>query len=72
MNHVYKSLDLVGTSSESFEAAIRHAVERAAQTIRNLQWFEVLEERGNIRDGQLREYQVKLRLWFVLEEGDGG
>ncbi len=72
MGQVYKSLDLVGTSSESFEEAVRTAVSRAGQTMRNLQWFEVVEERGFIRDGQVREYQVKLRVWFVLEDNPGG
>ncbi len=72
MSQVYKSLDLVGTSNESFEEAVRTAVARAGQTMRNLQWFEVIEERGYIRDGQVHEYQVKLRVWFALEESQGG
>ncbi len=67
MSHVYKSLELVGTSSESFEEAVRNAVGRAGETMRNLQWFEVVEERGFLRDGQVREFQVKLRVWFELE-----
>ena len=70
MGQVYKSLDLVGTSNESFEEAVRTAVTRAGQTIRNLQWFEVVEERGYIRDGNVHEYQVKLRVWFELEGGE--
>ncbi|CAN5903165.1 dodecin family protein [soil metagenome] len=70
MSQVYKSLDLVGTSNESFEEAVRTAVARAGQTIRNLQWFEVVEERGYIRDGSVHEYQVKLRVWFALEGGE--
>jgi dodecin len=64
---VYKAVDLVGTSSESFDDAARMAVRRAGETLRDLQWIEILEQRGNIRGGELREFQVKVRVWFGLE-----
>lgn len=63
----YKSIELVGTSEESFEDAIRSAVERAAETMHGLRWFEVLEERGHIEDGRVTQYQVKLEVWFHLD-----
>lgn len=67
---VFKSIDLVGVSTESFEDAVRRAVARAAQTMRHLRWFEVLEQRGYLGDdaATVREYQVRVRLWFGLEE----
>lgn len=70
MPEVYKSIELVGTSSKSFEEAVRTAVKRAGESMRNLQWMEVVEERGYIKGGEIHEYQVKVRVWFELE-GDG-
>lgn len=67
MSEVYKSIELVGTSSQSFEDAVRTAVKRAGETMRNLQWMEVVEERGYIKGGEINEYQVKVRVWFGLE-----
>lgn len=67
---VYKGLDLVGTSNESFEDAVRKAVKRAGETLRDLQWMEVVEQRGYIKGGEVQEYQVKVRVWFGLEGGD--
>ncbi|HEX2093757.1 MAG TPA: dodecin [Longimicrobiaceae bacterium] len=68
---VFKSLELVGTSGTSFEDAVRVAVKRAGETMRDLEWLEVVEQRGYIRDGEIHEYQVKVRVWFKLEGGDG-
>lgn len=67
---VFKSLELVGTSGESFDDAARAAVKRAGETIRDLEWMEVVEQRGYIRCGELNEYQVKVRVWFKLEGGE--
>jgi len=67
---VYKSIELVGTSQQSFEEAVRAAVQRAGETMRNLQWMEVVEQRGYIRGGEVNEFQVKVRLWFALEAGE--
>ena len=71
MGGVYKSIEMVGTSQESFDDAVRLAVRRAAETVRNLEWFEVQEQRGYVRESEIREYQVKLQIWFKLEEGAG-
>ena len=67
---VFKGITIVGTSNESFSDAIQTAVERANQTIRELRWFEVAEQRGAVRDGQI-EYQVTLEVFFKLNQDDG-
>jgi dodecin len=64
---VYKKIDVVGTSPNSFADATRAAVEEAAKTVRNMSWFEVAEMRGAIRDGKVSEFQVTLRIGFRLE-----
>ena len=66
---VFKGITIVGTSNESFSDAIQIAVERANQTIRELRWFEVIEQRGALRDGQI-EYQVTLEVFFKLQQDD--
>ncbi|HEU0014665.1 MAG TPA: dodecin family protein [Longimicrobium sp.] len=63
---------MVGTSEQSFEDAVRQAVARAAESMRDLEWLEVVEQRGYLRGGTIREYQVKVKLWFKLEGGHGG
>ncbi len=65
---VYKMTEVVGTSTESFSHAAKVAVERAAKTVRNLSWFEVVEQRGTVKDGTVGEYQVKVAIGFKLEE----
>jgi flavin-binding protein dodecin len=69
MEHVYKVVELVGSSSTSIEDAINTAVTRASETLRNLRWFEVLQTRGHIEDGKIQHFQVTLRVGFTLEEG---
>ena len=69
-DHVYKMIDLVGTSDTSIEDAIQTAIARASRTMRNLRWFEVAQMRGHIENGQVRHYQVVLRVGFTLEEGE--
>lgn len=69
--HVYKLVELVGTSPDSIEAAIKSAVERADETLRNLRWFEVLQVRGHVEDGGIRHYQVVLKAGFTLDSRDG-
>lgn len=64
----YKSIELVGTSTESYEDATRSAIERASETMRELRWFEVVEQRGHVEDGRVSEYQVRLRVWFHLDD----
>ena len=67
-DHIYKILELVGSSEKSIEDAIQNAVTRASKTIREMKWFEVLETRGHIEGGKVAHYQVTLRVGFTLEE----
>ena len=67
-DHVYKIVQLAGSSETSIEEAIQSAITRAAQTLKHLRWFEVLETRGHIEDGRVRHYQVTLKVGFTLEE----
>lgn len=66
---VFKGVTIAGTSNESFSDATKVAIERASQTIRELRWFEVREQRGAVRDGQI-EYQITLEVFFKLRDGD--
>lgn len=68
MEHVYKMVEIVGSSATGTDDAIRNAIERAAKSIRHMDWFEVLETRGHINDGKVAHYQVKLKIGFRLEE----
>ncbi len=67
-NHVYKIIQLTGSSSTSTDDAIQAAIIKAARTVRNLDWFEVIETRGQIKDGKVAYYQVKLNIGFRLED----
>jgi dodecin len=67
MAEVFKSIELVGVSGSSFDEAVRVAVRRAAETMRNLRWFEVMDQRGYIEDGDVRQFQVTVRVWFELD-----
>ncbi len=67
-DHVYKTIELVGSSTSSVEDAISKAVAKAAQTVRNLRWFEVTETRGHIENGRVAHWQVTLKLGFTLED----
>lgn len=67
-DHVYKILDLVGSSEKSIDDAIRNAITRASKTIREMKWFEVMQTRGHIENGKVAHYQVTLRVGFTLEE----
>ncbi|MCP4319316.1 MAG: dodecin domain-containing protein [Hyphomicrobiales bacterium] len=64
---VYKTVDIVGSSSKSIEDAIERAVAKASNTIKNLNWFEVGEVRGHIEDGKVAHYQVAMKLGFRLD-----
>ncbi len=63
-DHVYRVTEIVGTSTESIEAAIRTGVDKAAETIRGLDWFEVTEMRGHLEDGHVAHFQVTMKLGF--------
>ena len=67
-DHVYSVSEIVGSSSESVDAAIRNAVERAGKTLRNLDWFEVVSTRGELEEGEIAHFQVTLKVGFRLEE----
>jgi flavin-binding protein dodecin len=62
-------VELVGSSTESIEDAIQTAIKRAGETLRNLHWFEVVQTRGHIENGDVRHYQVVLKAGFTLDEG---
>lgn len=64
----YKMTEIVGTSPTSFAEATKEAVRRASKTLRNLNWFEVVDERGLIRDGEVAEFQVTIKIGFKLED----
>lgn len=66
-DHVYKKIELVGSSPSSIEEAVRNAVERAAKTVRNMRWFEVTETRGHIEDGKIAHWQVTVEIGFTLD-----
>jgi hypothetical protein len=65
--HIYKTIELVGSSTVGVEDAIRSAIAKAAETVRNLRWFEVTETRGHIEGGQVAHWQVTLKIGFTLE-----
>jgi flavin-binding protein dodecin len=65
---VYKLVEIVGTSAESFAKATSNGVERASKTIRHIDWFEVTEMRGRVVDGKVDQYQVKMKVGFRLDE----
>jgi flavin-binding protein dodecin len=69
-DHVYKVIELVGSSETSIEDAINRAVTRASETLRNLRWFEVVETRGQIQGGKVHFYQVLLKVGFTMEDGE--
>jgi flavin-binding protein dodecin len=66
-NHTYKMVELVGSSPDGTDAAIRNAIAQAARTVRHIDWFEVVETRGQVVDGQVAHYQVTLKVGFRLE-----
>jgi flavin-binding protein dodecin len=71
--HTYRVTEIVGSSHEGVDAAIRNAIARASRTLRNLDWFEVTQVRGHIVDGAIAHYQVGLKVGFRIEEsGEGG
>ncbi|HSV71666.1 MAG TPA: dodecin [Methylibium sp.] len=66
-NHVYKLIELTGSSTIGIEDAVRRAIAKAHETVRNIHWFEVLETRGNVADGKIAHWQVTLKVGFTLE-----
>jgi flavin-binding protein dodecin len=66
-NHVYKVIELAGSSNAGVEDAIRNAVARAAQTVRNMRWLEVIETRGHIEGDRVAHWQVTVKIGFTLD-----
>jgi flavin-binding protein dodecin len=66
-DHVYKIIELVGTSEKSVDDAIQNAIARASKTLKHLRWFEAVQVRGHIEDGRIGHYQVTLKVGFTLE-----
>ncbi|MEV6290691.1 dodecin [Streptomyces sp. NPDC051896] len=69
-HHTYRVTEIVGTSHEGIDQAIRNGIARADQTLRNLDWFEVTEVRGQLENGRIEHYQVGLKVGFRLEDAD--
>ena len=68
MEHVYKSIELTGSSVVNVDDAIRKAITKASKTLHSLRWFEVMQVRGNIENGAVAHYQVTLKVGFTLDE----
>ncbi|MBN2423569.1 MAG: dodecin domain-containing protein [Calditrichaceae bacterium] len=66
MNSVFKLIEIVGTSSDSYEEAINNAINKASQSLKAISWFEVVEQRGAVKDGKVVEYQVIIKVGFKL------
>jgi flavin-binding protein dodecin len=66
-DHVYRVIELAGSSETSIDDAIRAAISRASQTLRNIGWFEVLQTRGHVENGKVAHFQVVLKVGFTLE-----
>ncbi len=67
-DHVYKLIEIVGSSPKSTDDAIHNAVAKAGQSVRNLRWFEVTDTRGHLEDGKVAHFQVTLKIGFTLDD----
>jgi hypothetical protein len=67
-DHVYKIIELAGSSEKSMDDAIRNAIARASKTVRNMRWFEVIETRGHIEGNAVAHFQVTVKIGFTLED----
>ena len=66
-DHIYKKIELVGSSPRGIEDAVKNAIARAKKTVRNMRWFEVTDTRGYLEDGKIAHWQVTLKVGFTLE-----
>ena len=66
-DHIYKKIELVGSSSKGIEDAVKNALARASKTMRNMRWFEIADTRGYLEDGAIAHWQVTLKVGFTLE-----
>ena len=71
-DHVYRIIEISGSSQTSIEDAIQTAVSRAGRTLRNLRWFEVLQTRGHLEGGKIQHYQVVLKIGFTIDDSNAG
>jgi hypothetical protein len=71
-DHVYKIIELAGSSKDSIEGAIQNAVAKAADSLHHLRWFQVMETRGQIEGGKVAHYQVIIKVGFTIEAGGAG
>ncbi|NUS36300.1 MAG: dodecin domain-containing protein [Pseudarthrobacter sp.] len=67
-NHTYSISEIVGTSTQGVDDAVRNGIAKASQTLRNLDWFEVKEIRGHLEEGKVADWQVTIKIGFRLEE----
>ena len=67
-DHIYKKIELVGTSTTGIEDAVNRAIEKASKSVRNMRWFEVVETRGQIEEGKVAHWQVTIEVGFKLED----
>jgi len=67
-DHVYKMIELTGSSPASMEEAVKNAVAKASKTVRNMRWFEVLETRGHIDNNQVAHWQVTIKIGFTIDD----
>jgi len=67
-DHVYKTIELTGSSKTSIEDAVNQAIEKASKSVRNMQWFQVIETRGHIVKGKVGHWQVSMKVGFTLED----
>ena len=66
-NHIYKKIELVGSSPDGIEDAVKNALSKASRSLRNLRWFEVVETRGHVEDGKIEHWQVTIKVGFTLD-----
>ena len=71
-DHVYRVIEITGSSSTSISDAIQTAVSRASKTLRNLRWFEVVQTRGHLDGGKILHYQVTLKIGFTIDDDNAG
>ena len=67
-DHVYKKIEITGTSTTSIEEAVQNAIARSAKTVHQMRWFEVTEIRGDIKEGKIGHWQVTTKIGFTLED----
>ena len=66
-DHVYKTIELTGSSTKDIEDAVRTAIAKTSESVRNIQWFNITETRGHVKDGKVAHWQVTLKVGFTLE-----